>query len=178
MLAPGVFRGIESNSERIFWIGPLPPLPRMGEIFTLWSLQSICQNEFCSTHFFMQQLEQSICQKNVVVLIRNYIFSFIFSLNSWMKIFWPNPPSPFFWAKLSFDKCFVTIITWKCLYPRSRGRGGWSNSKNSFRIGFYTPKNPWSQHSITISLIGESGTPPPSSKIESDLCPLGLLLFW
>ena len=50
--------------------------------------------------------------------------------------------------------------------------GGQSNPKNSLRIGFYTPKNPWSQHSITISLMSESGTHPPSSKIESDLCPL------
>ena len=28
MLAPGVFRGIESNSERIFWIGPTSLLLR------------------------------------------------------------------------------------------------------------------------------------------------------
>ena len=52
--------------------------------------------------------------------------------------------------------------------PLPHGRRGGGPIKK-----FFNPKNPWSQHRITISPIGESGIPlegpPASSKIESDL---------
>ena len=178
MLAPGVFRGIESNFERIFRIG-LPPLLLQGErhfhVVTvtkhLSNIHSI--SKLIVGKYFVPTIAWEECE------VKTY-FGQMLCPNCCMR----RPSPDFFWAHQNsylgnaLSQLLNEIWQMLCnshnmkmpLSPRRR-RGWGSNPKNSFRIGFYTPKNPWSQHSITISLIGESGTPHPSSKIESDLCP-------